>query len=365
MKDPVHQSCSNFTVTVHEHIHEIPPEEWDALICNTMFHTHAWVTLMEHSVREDVTPYYITVMRENHLVGGVICYITSRKVWKFRITCVACAYPISYETTFFMKEGEDAPTILSLLYTEIERLAREKKVHSVVITYADETALTFFKKKGFCGLEQIPTAYLYVQWKTFKEYLASLPRKTKKNIRHTLNQGERRGLSLEHSQDFSGLDHLFSLYVANLERHKYEHLVPFTAELYKNIEKYVREYAYILRCRRGDDLLGYWIYFFDGTFASMAFSGFDWALASEYDAYFNICYDVIREMIEKGCKRILFGATTYTVKRRIGCTLKITVTLVKFMNPLLNVLVKCLSLVQNFWVEYKYPAEAASHAEGS
>ena len=361
MKDPVLENSANLVVTIHERISEIPPDKWDTLVSNTMFHTHTWITFMEHSVRNDVTPFYITAKRGVDLVGGVVCYLTTKRVFKVPIKCIACAYPFSYESTLYVKEGENPFTILSLLCDALERIAQNTKAHTIIITYPDRDVSIFFEKKGFSLLKQIPAAYLYIQWKTFKEYLKSLPRKTKKNIRHTLNQGKREGLILEHSQDFSGLDHLFNLYMENLERHNYEPLVPFTQDLYRNIEKYVHEYAYIVRCSLKEDLLGYWIYFFDGTFATMTFSGMNVTLASKYDAYFNICYDAIREMIDRGCKKVLFGASTYRVKRRIGCTIEVTMSSIKFMNPFLNFGARILIFMQNFWVEYRYRAEVTPH----
>ncbi|MBU7015933.1 MAG: GNAT family N-acetyltransferase [Theionarchaea archaeon] len=357
MKDPVLENCADFAVTIHEHISEIPSDEWDTLVSNTMFHTHTWIAFMEYSVREDVTPYYVTVRRGVHLVGGVVCYVTSKRIYKVPIKCIACAYPFSYESTLFVKKGEDPFTVLSLLCAALERIAQKTKAHAIIITYPGKDFSLFFEGQGFSLLKQIPAAYLYIQWKTFKEYLKSLPRKTRKNIRHTLNQGKREGLVLEHSQDFSGLDHLFSLYMENLERHNYEPLVPFTQDLYRNIEKHIHEYTFVVRCYLRDDLLGYWIYFFDGTFATMTFSGMNVTLASEYDAYFNICYDAIREMIDRGCKKVLFGASTYRVKRRIGCTIEITMSSIKFMNPFLNFAAKVLVFVQNFLIEYRYRGE--------
>ncbi len=355
MKDTA-QIQGNFTLALHRHISEVPHEEWDALVRNTMFHTCAWMELMERSARRDITPYYLTVKRDNHLVGAGVCYVTTRSLWKIRVSFVACTYPLSEKMSLFIKEGEDTPAVFSLLYDGLEQVARENRARMLSITYvSDEVHSDFLKKRGFSMMIQMPATYLDIRWKTFKEYLGSLSRKAKKNIRHTLNQGERKGLTLEHSHNFEDAERLHHLYMTSLERHGYENLVPFTAEFYTNLEKYVRDHAYILRCCRGEDLLGYWVYFFDGNQAYMTISAIDQRYAREYDAYFNICYEAVREMIEKGSKRISFGATTYTVKLRIGCDLKRRVASIKAMNPLLNVALKLLVLLRNVWIERRYP----------
>ncbi len=345
----------DFTTTIHEHINEVPRKEWDSIVCNTMFCTCVWLELLENSLREDVSPHYITITHKNSLAGVGVCYVTHGKLFNVHIVRVACMFPFSEEMAFFMKEGEDNLTIFSLLHDAVEKVAAEHHAQLIFVPYADERYTDFFKKRGFSIQKEVPTTYLDVQWKTFKEYLGSLTRKAKKNIRHTLNQGKNKGLRLEHSQNFQDTDHLFTIYAANLERHGYEHAVPFTGELFKNFQKHVPECTYIVRCLHESDLLGYWIYFFDGSVATMAFSGIDYKYEKEYDAYFNICYDAVREMIERGCKKILFGTTTYEVKRRIGCSLRRTVTPVKFMNPVLSFGSKAVTVWRNFLVERTYP----------
>lgn len=343
-------SQKDFAVAIHRCIKEVPHKEWDTLVQNTMFHTVQWMELVEHSVREDVTPYYITVICDDQLVGGGVCYTSYGTFWKVRMKRLACMCLFSENMALFVKEEEDTQ-VLSLVYSAVEEIAQEQKVQMVVIPYVSGEVANFLMKKGFTLMKEEPTARLDVKWKSFTEYLRSLKRKSKKNIRHTLNQGERRGITLEHSHDFSDADNLFRLYAAHLERHQYEHAIPFTGELFKNFEKYVPEHAYIVRCSRENDLLGYWIYFFDGNSATMAMSGMDYAYAREYDAYFNICYDAVREMIEKGCSHIRFGASTYRVKRRIGCDLIKITTAVKFINPVLNVGYEMLVLWRNFLME--------------
>lgn len=354
MADTV-QNQRDYIVSIHKHIDEIDREGWDSLVQDRMFCTCQWMELLEHSAREDITSYYITVTRDHALVGAGVCYKTSRTSWRVRLPCIACIFPFSEEMPLFVKEGEDTLVIFSLLYDALEKITKEENAKMLFIAYiSDENCLNFLKGKGFSFLKQAPMTYLDIQWETFTDYLRALPRKAKKNIRHTLNQGERRGLRLEHSQDFSDSEQLFSLFAANLERHGYENVVPFTAKFYDNLGKYVSEYAYILRCYHEHELLGYWTYFFDGRLASMVISGVG-IHGREYNAYFNICYDAVREMIEKGCRQIRFGSTTYEVKRRIGCTLRRTRASVKSMNPFLDVALKFLIFFRNLWIEKKYP----------
>lgn len=347
---------SKFTVTIHDTIEEINCEEWNELVHHTMFRTCDWMQVLEASVQDEVTPFYITVCCKNRLVGAGVCYSLTRSMVGFRVPIIACTYPLSESMALFVKENEDSCTIFDLLCTALETIARQEKAWGILITCApDGPYQKILKRKGFHMLNQIPTTYLDIPWKTFKEYLKSLPRKAKKNIRHTLNQGKRKGLKLEHSQDFSDIEHLYNLFRATMERHRHEHLIPCTLDVFKNFENYVSEYTYIVRCSHEENLLGYWLYFFDGNTASLAISGIDKTYAKEYNTYFNICYDAIREMIEKGCKRAWFGITTYDVKRRIGCTLKRTKTAVKLRNPVLNMLVKPLVLLRNIQVERQHP----------
>ncbi|MGC1122728.1 MAG: GNAT family N-acetyltransferase [Candidatus Methanofastidiosia archaeon] len=358
MKDS--ERTADLKAHVYRHINEISKEEWDELVNNRLFHTYRWMELLEYSLREGISPYYITVTRDNHLVGGAVCYPSYRLVFGFYLQSIVCLCPFSNEMGLYIKSGEPVEAILSLLYSHMKEAARKERARTVIITNVnDEPYKTLLKKKTTL-LKVSPSTCLDIQWKTFKDYLRSLPRKSKKNIRHTLNQGERRGLRLEHSQDFSDAEFLFRFYEENLREHGHSYPLPITSQFYTGLGKYVGDFAYILRCHRENKLLGYWIYFFDGSTASMAISGSEKDYAREYNAYFNICYDAVREMIEKRCSKIYFGPTTYTVKRRIGCTLLKKEASMEFLNPVLNVVLRILAPLWNVWMRRAYTSDTTA-----
>jgi predicted N-acyltransferase len=349
---------------VHRHINEIPKEEWDTLVNHKLFHTYRWMELLEYSLREGISPYYITITRDNDLVGGAVCYPSYRLVFKFYLQSMVCLCPFSDDIGLYIKSGEPAEAIFSLLFSHIEEAARKERARIVVINNVDVSPYRTLLQKKAALIKMSPSTCLDVQWKTFKDYLRSLPRKSKKNIRHTLNQGERRGLRLEHSQDFSDAEFLFRFYEENLRKHGHSYPLPITSQFYTGLGKYVGDFAYILRCYHGSKLLGYWIYFFDGSIASMAISGSEEDDAREYNAYFNICYDAVREMIEKGCSKIYFGPTTYTVKRRIGCTLLKKEVSMKFLNPVLNAVLRLLAPLWNVWMRRAYSPDTTAGEPG-
>ncbi|MBU7027332.1 MAG: hypothetical protein HXS48_10375 [Theionarchaea archaeon] len=124
----------DFTVAVHRRINDVPQKEWDTLVRHTMFHTCQWMELVEHSVREDVTPYYITVTCDDQLVGGGVCYASYGTFWKIRMKRLACMCLFSEDMALFIKEGEDTQ-VLSLVYTAVEEIAQKQKVQIVFVPY--------------------------------------------------------------------------------------------------------------------------------------------------------------------------------------------------------------------------------------
>jgi predicted N-acyltransferase len=276
-----------------------------------------------------------------------------RRIFSVSLPFLVCNFPLSEKMVLFT-EKEHEKMVLPLLCDALETIAGQQKTWGILITSVPHGLEDLFTNRGFSIMDMSPTTYLDVVWETFPDYLKSLPRKAKKNIRHTLNQGKRKGLTLEHSQDLSGTEHLYELFRGAMERHGHAHIIPCTLDVFKNFQKYVGEYTYVVRCFRGEDLLGYWMYFFDGDTASLAISGIDQSYSKEYNTYFNICYDTIRELIEKGCKRAWFGVTTYEVKRRIGCTLKKSKAAAKLRNPVLNYLVRPLLSIRNMQVKKEY-----------
>ena len=345
---------SQLSVSVHSSIEDINLHEWNEVIGNTLFHTPEWLKLLEVSIPELVTPFYITVYRGDVLEGAGICYHTIERQLKIPIPVIICTYPLFEEMSLFTRGSQDKE-VFSLLVETVESIARDRNVRVLVITkspggyYGD-----ILQQKGFSHLHLMPTTYLDITWNTFEDYLRSLPRKSKKNIRHVLNQGKKRGLRLVHSQELEDIEQLYSLFRATLDRYGHHNLIPFTLDVFKNFATFVKEYTYVIRCYHGEELLGYWMYFFDGRVSSLAISGIDQSRATEYNAYFNICYDVIREMIEKRCEKAWFGLTTYNVKRRIGCCLKINIISIKVRNPFLNMMVRLIIALRNVQIRHKY-----------
>jgi predicted N-acyltransferase len=352
MENPAEKSL--FSVSVQSSIEDINQIEWNEVVGNTLFHTTNWLKLLEVSLQEQVTPFYITVYKGDLLVGAGICYHTIERQLKIPIPVIICTYPMFEEMALFTRNPEDKE-VFSVLIETLESIARDRKVRVLVLTkspgglYGD-----ILQQKGYNHLHLMPTTYLDVAWNTFEDYLKSLSRKSKKNIRHTLNQGKKKGLRLVHSQDLGDIEQLYSLFRATLDRYGHQNLIPFTLDVFKNFATFVKEYTYVIRCYHGEELLGYWMYFFDGTIASLAISGIDQSHSTEYNTYFNICYDVIREMIKKGCKKAWFGLTTYNVKRRIGCCLKINIISIKIRNPFLNKMVRPFIAFRNLQIRRKY-----------
>jgi len=352
MENPAENSL--LSVSVHSSIEDINQIEWNEVVGNTLFHAPDWLKLLEVSLPEQVTPFYITVYKGDLLVGAGICYHTIERQLKIPIPVIICTYPLFEEMALFTRGPRDKE-VFSVLVETLESIARARKVRVLVITkspgglYGD-----ILQQKGYNHLHLMPTTYLDITWNTFEDYLRSLPRKSKKNIRHTLNQGKKKGLRLVHSQDLTDIEQLYSLFRATLDRYGHQNLIPFTLDVFKNFATFVKEYTYVIRCYHGEELLGYWMYFFDGSIASLAISGIDQSHATEYNTYFNICYDIIREMIEKGCEKAWFGLTTYNVKRRIGCRLKINIISIKIRNPLLNRMVRLIIALRNIQIKRKY-----------
>jgi hypothetical protein len=345
---------SPFSVSVHTSIEGVDRSAWNSLVENTLFHTTIWMKLLEVSLQEQVIPLYITVYEDDLLVGAGICYYTMEKKYGIPIPVINCTYPLSEAMALFTREPDDRD-VFSVLVDTVESIAHNRKAKAIIITKSPGGLYgEMLRERAYHHLHLIPTTYLDIPWNTFQDYLKSLPRKAKKNIRHTLNQGRRKGLRIIHSQDFSDIEHLYDLFEAAMDRHGHQHLIPCTLDVFQNFARYVPEYTYVARCYHGDDLLGYWMYFFDGDFASLAISGIDKTYSKEYNTYFNICYDTIREMIERNCKRAWFGITTYEVKRRIGCTIQPTAVSVKLCNPLLNMLLNPVVAFRNYYLRKTY-----------
>ena len=104
-----------------------------------------------------------------------------------------------------------------------------------------------------------------------------------------------------------------------------------TARWYARMRSELGRYTRVSVGRRGDDVLGFAIFYESGQELYGRAAGFDYARLGDEGSYFNVVYyEPIRYAAAAGLRRINFGMEAYQAKLERGCTLE---TLTGWFRP--------------------------------
>ncbi|HEX8678898.1 MAG TPA: GNAT family N-acetyltransferase [Chthoniobacterales bacterium] len=191
----------------------------------------------------------------------------------------------------------------------------------------------------YTRVPSMPMTQLALPYRTFDEYLASLSKATRKDLRRKFRKAEKRPpLELEVLTDVSSLvDELHPLYLQVHERSpmKFETLT----------KDYLRELG-----RRMPDRVRFFIWRYEGRIVAFSIAlvhdgtiiddylGLDYSVALDLHLYFLTFRDIISWSLANGITRYLSSPLNYEPKLHLGCDLLPLDLYVKHTSPVLNAL---------------------------
>lgn len=173
-------------------------------------------------------------------------------------------------------------------------------------------------------------------WNTFEDYLAAFTSKYRTRAKRAFKKGKdfvKQSFNLERIRLHQ--DELFAYYkdIESTAGFSFVHLN--------------KDYMIGLKEVLGDDfnLTGYWLdgklvgfytTILSGDEMEAHFIGFDQSLNHSHQIYLNMLYDMVREGIDKGTKRIIFARTAMEIKSSVGAIGVETYCYFRHTNELIN-----------------------------
>ena len=189
----------------------------------------------------------------------------------------------------------------------------------------------------YTRVPSMPMTQLALRYRDFDEYLASLSKATRKDLRRKFRKAARRPpLAVEVVTDISSLvDELHPLYMQVHERSpmKFETLT----------KEYLRELG-----RRMPDRARFFIWRYEGRIVAFSIAlvhdgtilddylGLDYSVALDLHLYFLTFRDIISWSLANGITRYLSSPLNYEPKLHLGCDLLALDLYVKHTSPTLN-----------------------------
>jgi len=276
------------------------PEEW-----NVFCKENIYMNTEKLHFFEEVNPchqkYYMVYNKENELEACFVMfpfeYEFSEKV-KRNVKLIFL--PVSVADT-----GIVANPNSKALKSALKKI---KGIKLILSTSED------FKLLGGVRYRGLPNCMMDIKWNTLEEYLNSMRRRYRKNIKETIKKGEKLTKRvLTNNNEFT--QEMYDLYKQLMDRADYV-LEILNLDFFRNsfaktivLEEDNKPKAFVQAIECGDKLIG-------------EFCGFDYKDRDKYDLYKNIILAFIEYAIVNGFKTIDIGQSAESVKLKFGAYLQ-------------------------------------------
>jgi predicted N-acyltransferase len=337
----------NALCSLHRSIREIDKEAWNRLALGNAFATHGWLLTIEASCRASVEPLYFALYRDGALIAASVCYVAGEadeietlddmifgrvKRWAQKLglnylPAMMCGPLLGYgwhigvDLALSADDAERARTLL-LDAMEAEAGSRGLGIGFANILEGEADLQSSLAARDYLRCGNVPVAVLDIEWSSFDDYLAHLPRKTRKEFRRQINRHSESG-AVTTGAEVSQSDErrLLALLDGNALRHS---SLPFAfgPGFFEELQRALGPQARIYVTRRDGAINAVVLVLHEGRNAYVVAAGVDQAATRDDYTYFQITYNSpIGDCIAGGCSHVFFGRGMYEIKVRRGCRL--------------------------------------------
>jgi predicted N-acyltransferase len=254
-----------------------------------------------------------------------------------RILMVGCA---AGEGHLGAHSSEDKLTLSRALHSTLHTIAREKKASLVVLKDFPSryrTDLQTFSGNGYTRIPSMPLTRLELDYENFDEYLASLGKATRKNLRRKFRDAERSGkIDLEIVTDVTPyVDEIYPLYLQVHERSpmKFEKL---TKDYFRRLSREVPDRTRFFIWRQSGKIIAFSLCFVHGDSIYDEYLGMDYRVALDLHLYYYTLRDIISWALEQRLRYYCSTPLNYDPKLHLKCDLVPLDLYVRHTAPLLN-----------------------------
>ncbi len=345
-------------------IKEINEQQWNALINpDDIQQKYGFYLALEESKTADFIFKYIAVFDNDILIAAMPAFITEsfyvdiplmgtiKKITGFfkkifpgflKIKVLFCGNPVSEYNVFLFNNKYDKFELLDLILKEFHLIAKNEKIkYTAFKDYKDITAdiKKFIKKFKYTHVYSMPGTYIIHNVKTFDEYLQTLNKKNRHNIRNKINKSQgSTEIKIEYYDDFSSIiDEIFRLYENTYNKAvcKFEKL---NREFFYNINKYMGNNKKVMAIRYRGKIAAFSLLLFSENRCINMRMGLDYSVAYDFYAYFLVLYENLKFIFDNKINTLLLSQSTYRPKLEIGAGIQVLDAFVRNRNPVFNFL---------------------------
>ena len=313
-----------------EHAEELPGE-WDALCEKNIYMSRSFMAFMErvNPCRQSYHLFY----KGDRLYS---CFMMFERWFNlFIFTKKKINVPMKF---IYLPLSVSHPSIIwDEDKSEVEETLHKMRGIKIIINVDKE------ELKGFAKGHYLPICILENRWKSWDEYISSMRAPYRRRINQALEKGKAiEYVTLKDNREFT--DEMYGLYEQVFDHSEYS-LEKLTADFFRNdIAKTIllniggktEAFIQLIEDRKNDMLI-------------FEFCGYDYAIAHDYDIYYNMLAKITGYAIENGFRYVQFGQTAYDAKMKFGARMFYNYYLLSHSNKFINRLIQ----KYNEFLQYK------------
>lgn len=311
-----------YTLQATDSISAIDASEWDELAADVPFTQHRWLQLAE-AVIAGIEPLYLVVRRDGRPVAaaaGVLERRTRNPVLNERIGWVLkrspilrIGVPIVAASGLLVRTPEDLPALLGA----VERHARHLRVLFHTIDHLSEPDTPAVLRSGLRLMPMTPDARLRVEWPSFEEYVAALPRKKRAEVGRTLRRAADAGITVA-PLAVPEPAALYALVTNVLQR--YGEPLRYDPELFSRAAELLGDDMTVMAAYRDGVPVACTTLLRCGDVVAARWMGRDYERTEGTMVYAALVAGWVRHTITVGARELRFGSTAMTTKKHFGVT---------------------------------------------
>lgn len=351
-----------FRVEKIKKIKDIDVNEWNRLThCNVPHMNYQYLKSIEESLFDIYEFSYLLIYKENVLVATTMIFIDEnfyldtpllgsvkrvfsniRRIKKnfLRRKALFCGCPISEfncinldESIVFFKDE-----IVQIIIDELNKIAKDEKIKIICFKDLKCKYINNYEKlisNGYTRLFSLPGTELKIEFNTFEEYLKTLKKKYRSNIKNKINKNSKhKELSVEVIEDFEPyIPKMYEIYLNTYKKSeiKFEKL---SIDFFYNIKKNIGDNVVVILCKYDGEICGSTVLVNTPTICVNLRIGLDYSKAYKYNIYFLMLYQNIQYAIDTKKERILLSQTSYRPKLELGADIVPLSAYIKFNNSI-------------------------------
>ena len=220
---------------------------------------------------------------------------------------------------------EDAEWVAQALHSCLKIFARESRASLVVLKdfparYRE--SLRSFSKNGYTRIPSMPMTRLSLGYRDFEEYLRSLGKATRKNLRRKFRKtAQRAPIHFEVLSDITSMiDQIYPLYLQVHGRSKL-HFEKLTPEYFCRLGREMPGRARFFIWRQEEKAIAFSLCLVHGETIYDDYLGLDYRVAFDLNLYFYTLRDIISWALAQGLRFYCSSPLNYDPKLHLGCEL--------------------------------------------